>query len=265
MRLFFVLSVAAPLVALGCSPSLPTTRDLGVINLKDTTDGTGPGGQWVFKPQGVFWVSNNTVIPNSTIVPDSCINQRYVPPDTTTKVLNGTQLDAGSPIQVSTSTGIGTMTPDTIPNVIIIYKSAGFISHNPGTDVTYTVPGAAGGFGAGVIQSKTPKVLQLGPIDSMPADSLTLTWNTGTPGTSAVNIALIYSAAHNSTYDSEILCSLYDDGEFTIQPKQVSGWAAAHGHQMVAALRWISTFKNVENNNLLVVESEFDTSKTTFP
>jgi len=265
MRRFLVFIAASALIAAACSPTSIPPRSTGVLNLKDTTDGSGPGGGYVVKPQGVFWKAVNVQIPNSTIVPDSCIDTVYFPPDTTKSHLINSNLDAGSPVQVSTSTGIGTMTPDTIPGVIIIYYALGWIPHVPSTDITYTIPGAPGGFESGTIHGKTPKKLVLGPIDPQPADSLYLTWNTGTPGTSAVNIALIYKSPGSGVYDHQILCSLYDDGAFTVIPKSAAKWKAAYPNQMVAALRWITTFETLPNNSLLVAISEFDTVKTTFP
>lgn len=262
MRRLLVLTAVSALTVAACSPSVPSSRALGVINLKDTTDGAGG---YVFKPSGVFWRASNVTVPNSAIAPDSCIDAAYTPPDTTTSVLINENLDAGSPVQVSTSTGVGTMTPDTIPNVIIIYKSLGFIPHVPGTDVTYAIPGAAGGYEAGTIHGQTPKRLDLGPIDPQPADSLYLTWNSDRPGTSAVNIALIYKSSPTGSFDKQILCSLFDDGQFTIIPKQAAEWKKAYPNQQVAALRWITTFESLANSGLLVAISEFDTTKTTFP
>jgi len=262
MRRFYVSVTALVVIAAACAPSAVAPRKLGVLNLKDTTDGAGG---YVIKPQGVFWTAQNVQLPNSTVPPDSCLETSYSPPDTTTAVLINENVDAGSPVQVSTSTGIGSMTPDTIPNVIIIYHALGYIPHVPGTDVIYAVPGAAGGFESGTIHGKTPKRLDLGPIDPQPSDSLSLTWNIGVPGTSAVNIALIYQSLHASKPDSQLLCSLYDDGQFEIPPKQAAKWKAAYPNQQVAALRWITTFESLPNSGLLVAISEFDTTKTTFP
>jgi hypothetical protein len=265
MRRFLVFIAASAFIAAACSPTTIPARQTGVLNLKDTTDGSGPGGGYVVKPQGVFWKAQNIVIPNSTIVPDSCIDTVYFPPDTSKSHLINSNLDAGSPLQVSTSTGIGTMAPDTIPGVIIIYYALGWISHVPGTDITYTIPGAAGGFESGTIHGKTPTKLLLGPIDPQPADSLYLTWNSDLPGTSAVNIALIYKTPGSGVFDHQILCSLFDDGKATVIPKDAAKWAAAYPNQKVAALRWITTFETLPKNSLLVAISEFDTVKTTFP
>ena len=262
MRSVISLSVFLVFAAAACGSNIPSSRNLGVLNVKDTTGG-GPG--YVVHPTGVFWNANNVVIPNSQTVPDSCIDTIYFKPDTTTRHLSS-QIDAGSPILVATSTQAAHMTPDTIPGLIVVYKAppAG-LTHTPGTDITFTIPGAPGGFEATAIQAKTASLLSLGPIDPQPADSLHLTWNLQTPGLSAVGIALLYSTTGSINYDRQILCSLYDDGEAWVIKKDAAKWKAGYPNQTVQAYRWITNFHTGSNNSLLVAISEFDTVKVTLP
>jgi hypothetical protein len=254
--------VVIAFAACGNPSNIPTSRALGVFNIKDTTNGAGG---YTISPTAVFWTASNLTLPNSQYIPDSCIDTLYYPPDTTTATLT-TQLDAGSPIMVATSLATGSLTPDTIPGKLIVYKDAGApIAHTPGLNVTFTVPGAAGGVEASTLTAKTAQYLSLGPIDPQPADSLHLTWNLQTPGTTAVNIALLYISGGGSTYNRQILCSLFDDGSYTMGPKTAKGWKDAYPNQKVQAFRWVTTYNTGSANTLLLGIAEFDTTKTTFP
>lgn len=253
-------------VAAACATNPPQSRQLGIFNSRDTTDGASG---YVVKPTAVFWDANNVSLPNSTVIPDSCIvDTAYIPPDTTTTQLPN-QLDAGSPINVSTGTALGTMTPDTIPGVIITYRNhTGGIAHVPGNDITYTVPGAPGGYPATSIQGKTAKVLKLGTIDPNPpaGDSLHVTWVLDRVGVTAVNIEFLYNSTGGSTYNRAVLCSLYDDGEFRMDPKATAAWKTGYGNlQKVHAYRWVTTFNPVSDATLMETISRFDTTKTSFP
>jgi hypothetical protein len=264
MRALFGLSVIIvfAFAACGSPTNIPTSRNLGVINVKDTSN--GGSGYKVF-PTGVFWTASNVNLPNSTVVPDSCIDTVYFPPDTTTRHIT-TQIDAGSPIHVSTSTAAGDMTPDTIPGVIVIYKGpAAGLTHTPGTNMTFAIPGAPGGFEAVTMAAKTAALLSLGPIDPQPPDSLRLTWNLQTPGTTAVGFSLLYKTTGSLTFNRQVLCSLIDDGEAYVDKKTITKWKNAYPDQAVQAFRWVTTYQTGSNASLLLAISEFDTVKASLP
>ncbi|HUO52301.1 MAG TPA: hypothetical protein VMT93_07270 [Gemmatimonadaceae bacterium] len=264
MRLAVILTAAAAIAAAAaCSTqNVPSERNFGVLNIKDTTNG---GSGYKISPTGVFWVASNLALPNSTVVPDSCIDTLYYPPDTTTRTIT-TGIDAGSPIQFATSTGTGSMTPDTIPGKLVLYKTVGTgVTHTPGTDVTFAIPGAAGGFEAVNVRAKTAALLSIGPVDPNPVDSIHLTWNLQTPGTTAVNFALLYMYNGSSKYNRQILCSFIDDGDGYVDKKTAAKWKASYPNQTVQAYRWVTTFVTGSNNSLVEAISEFDTVKTVLP
>ena len=194
------------------------------------------------------------------------MNTAYYPRDTTTAVLYN-QLNAGSPIQFQTDLAVGQLLPDTIPNHLIIYRNHGPAAlHTPGADIVFTIPGAPGGVDASTLHAVTPKRLILGPVDPNPPDSLHLTWIQGQPGVAAVNFQLIYESVNAAKPDSQILCSLYDDGDAYVSKKTAAPWKAASAtYQEVVAFRWVTTYNSTSGNLLLLSYSEFDTTKTTLP
>jgi hypothetical protein len=264
MRTYVLLSAVSVVLFAACSESLPNSRQLGAFDLRDTTDGAGG---YVTNPTAVFWQASNFNLANSQVAPDSCLVVRYFPPDTVTAVLSN-QLDAGAPIQVQTSLQTANMSKDTLPNGLQVYKSPTFgISHVPGGDVIFTVPGAPGGFPAAVLHAVTPKILVIGPIDTLPTDSLHLTWTAGPAGTKgAVNMNLLFSRNNTTKPDSVIECSMLDDGDFWVNRKIASSWAGANGfYRTVQAFRWITTFNSLSTSSLMAAIARFDTVKTTFP
>lgn len=262
LGLFAIVIIAA---ASACSGyDIPKSRLLGVFNVSDTSNGAGG---YVVKPTAVFWNASNSVLPYSVNVADSCIDALYVAPDTGHAMLTG-QLDAGSPITYQTDLAVGSMTPDTVPGLITYRQHGSGVLHTPGANITFTIPGAAGGFPASAQTAITAKRLVLGPIDPNPPDSLHLTWLIGQPGLAAVNIYLIYTTTGTSPKTRQIICNLYDDGDAWVPKKTLTGWkvgSTTTPGQRVRAFRWITTYSNAPNNSLLLTISEFDTLKTTLP
>jgi hypothetical protein len=265
MRVFFVLSAILLAAVAACSSNydIPSSRPLGVFNVKDTSDGAGG---YVVKPTGVFWSSSNVQLPYSINAPDSCIDTVYYPTDTTTQTLKN-QLDAGAAVTFQTDLSNGTMTPDTIPGKLITYRYHGAgVPHTPGANVIFNVPGAAGGIPAATQTMIAAKRLILGPIDPAPADSLHLTWGTGQPGVAAVNIYLLYATSSSPIINRQIICSLYDDGDYWLNQYTAKKWKnAALTQQQVKAFRWVTTYNTGSGNLLLLSISEFDTLKTSLP
>jgi len=255
-------SVLLLLVAAGCSnvASPPTSRPLGVITLGDSTDGAGG---YVTRPTAAFWDASNVALPGSNAPAGACIDTIYstisAQPDTIPN-----QLDAGSPLQVSSILGTGIMTPDTIPNIQIVYRLHGTpLPYTPGANVTFVIPGASGGFASGSIPALTAKRLILGPIpgNPPPTDSMQLTWTAGTPGTDAVNFYMIYETSTALAPNRQIICSFDDAGSGYVPASMAAHWADAFGrYQQIRAFRWVTTYQTVANNGLIYTYSKFDTT-----
>ncbi len=235
----------------------PTSRNLGVITLTDSSDGAGG---YLTSPQAVFWDASNVSLPASNAPANACIDTIYIKPDTSHAVVPN-QIDAGSPITFVSTSSTGTMTPDTIPNVQIVYRYHGSGFHyTPGGNITFTIPGASGGFDASTIAGLTAKKLILGPVQSQPTDSFPLTWTPGTQGTDAVNIYLIYETPTSLVPDHQIICSSDDVGQIYVPRAMAVHWdTAANYYQRVTAFRWVTTFATTTNNGLLYTYSKFDT------
>jgi hypothetical protein len=273
MRILLSLSVVCCIVAAACAPeALPTSRQIGVLNIKDTTDGAGG---YITRSTGVFWTARNVTLPSSRSTPDSCIDTTYQPPPTETASLSN-QLDAGTPIAQASDLATNMLSPDTTwgtlngtPYIkLITYRgSAAGLAYTPGADITFTIPGAAGGFPAGTVRALTAKRLILGPIDpNPPPDSMQLTWVQGTPGTTLVQMQLLYNVVIATYPTRQLLCSMYDDGSFWLNKQLTAKWQSGYGkYQKVTAFRFVTTAVSGANSSLVVAIAEFDTVKTTFP
>jgi hypothetical protein len=255
-----IFAVAAAAAACG-GDSVPTSRNIGLFELKDTSDGVGG---YVAKPTGKFWnTASGGSLPDSRSPIDTCIDQTYFNDTTTTHLTN--QLNAGDTVVFQSSEGMRNMLPDTIPGVLVEYRATAYTPLIPGGDVTWVIPGAAGGIDAETFTANTPKPLILGPIDPLPVDSLHLTWVTGQPDTSAVVIELISVVAPPGGSGHQIFCRLEDTGSFYMNLTLSAKWKAAHAtFQTVKAYRFLTTVKSSVAQQL-TAEVEFDTVKTTFP
>jgi hypothetical protein len=263
LRPLVLFAIVAAAAACGSGTTPPSSRPLGVITLNDSSDGAGG---YLTSPQAVFWDASNITLPASNAPANSCIDTTYVKPDTSHQVIPN-QLNAGNTIHFSSTLSTGDLTPDTIPNVQIVYRYHGTGFHfTPGANVTFTVPGASGGFDAGTIAAITAKKLILGPVPSQPTDSFPLTWTAGTAGTDAVNIYLIYETPTSIVPDRQIICSSDDVGSIMVPKSMAIHWdTAANYYQSVHAFRWVTTFSTTTNNGLLYSYSRFDTTAVPVP
>jgi hypothetical protein len=248
-------------VAAGCSnTSVPTSRALGVITTGDSANGTG---LYFTSPTAVFWDAVNISLPGSNAPANSCIDTLYFPPDTSHTVIPN-QLDAGASIGFTSSVSVGTLIPDTIPGVVIAYHYHGpGFQYVPGGDITFVVPGAAGGFDASTIVAHTAKKL-VGvavPAQPVPTDSMQLTWVQGTPGADAVNIYMIYEDSTSNVPDRQIICSMDDNGSMYVPIKMTKHWHDAYPYyQAVHAFRFVTSYQTTSSGGLLYTYSRFDTT-----
>ena len=136
----------------------------------------------------------------------------------------------------------------------------------PGSHVTLSVPGAPNGFPQSSITTTTVTAYDLGPIDTLPADSLRITWTSPMGGGSAMVVELKYaSSAQHAVADREIFCSWTDDGEGVVPASLAAEWKAAQpGSRFVDSYRWETTIDNGQNSGLIVL-SQLHRRKLTFP
>lgn len=256
MRLKSCLFVPLVLTIAACRNlgDLPTSRPVGVVNV--LTDSILPGaGHYATEPQAVFFNASNIILPDSRLALDSCRTDT-VPGPGQVPVLN--QLNAGEPILFTTDS-IANVPMDTVDSSgITVYTPGHLVPFTPGSNVTFNVPGsnAANGFPPFTITAPTANALVLGPIDTSTTDSLSVTWNNGNANAGVVIEFL------NAT-PQRVFCSFIDDGVHEVPAALVQPWKSG-GNLHVHAYRWLTTFQANGTPAMLVI-SEFDTDKTTFP
>lgn len=258
------LGVAAVLVLAGCklSSDLPSSVPAGVINI--VADSTGPG-QFIVRPVGIFFNKSNVVIPDSRLVVDSCQYGIY---DSTANSppISREWVSAGPSVGVQTDQATGTLVPDTSGDLVsYVLSDGGALPFTPGSDVTFAVSGSDA-FPAMTLTANTAGPYAFGPVDTLPSDALDLTWSPADGNESAVFISLQFASDPNAVRpDQQILCSVHDDGAFTVNPQLAVRWhQATPGTRRILSYKWRTTTK-VVNGAQLVVISQFDIAKYTFP
>lgn len=266
MRMTRPLGIVVVLALAGCklSSDLPTSRPLGVINQRGVQVASNSYGT---APTGVFFNASGVITPDSRFVVDSCTQTIY--PIDTGATPQYSYLDAGSGITVQTDLGSGTLKPDTTLGGLVSYQlpSDSLLPFTPGAPMTFTVPGATNGFPAISLSAATAAPYTFGPIDTLPDPAaFNITWSPAAGTGSAMVISLQFATDSAATRpDQQIYCSLVDDGSVTIPRRLADLWRTARpGMRHLSSYRWQTSFLNSGPAGLLVI-SEYDVQKSTFP
>lgn len=241
--------IAVTLVAASaCSnPELRVQKeDYAVIYL----DAETVGGESSFSPVATFFRSQPLGIATSTTPEDNCFITSFV--DTLTPLDNTTGLDAGATVTVNVSGDSISLTPTAQPS-IRTYRVPGAqqLVFTPGDTVRVTIPGAVGGFIASTIAARTADAFTRSALPVPGAlESIDLTWTPDTRAGSSMLVSMRYSAAGTGTLDSQVFCSLVDDGAFTIPSDVLAGWRAASVREAVTS-RWRTEVKQIGNSFLI--------------
>jgi hypothetical protein len=110
------------------------------------------------------------------------------------------------------------------------------LEFTPGEVITFTIPGAAGGFPARTVSARTAEVFTASPITlpTTTSDDLTVTW---TPVPEATGSAMFYSIRYSSTgatQDREIACVFRDDGSGVIGANVLSAFRSSSNRSAFA-------------------------------
>lgn len=266
MRMTRPLGIVAVLALAGCklSSDLPTSRPLGVINQKGVQ--VAPN-TYATAPVGVFFNASGITTPDSRYVVDSCTQTIY--PIDTGATPKYSYLDAGPNVSVQTDLASGQLKPDTSLGGLVSYVVPGdsLLPFTPGAPITFTVPGATNGYPAISLAAATAGPYTFGPIDTLPdPTAFTITWSPAAGTGSAMVISLQFATGSTATApDQQIYCSLVDDGSVTIPQRLASLWrTATPGTRHLSSYRWHTSFLNSGPAGLLVI-SEYDEEKSTFP
>lgn len=267
MRILGRFGVVAAVILTGCkmSSDLPTRLPAGIINVPTVSDGSGG---FSISPVAVFYNNVNVAPPaDSRLAPDSCIDTTYTPPGVQQSP-NVTNVDPGAAIAVQTDLATASLTPDTDQFGVISYVIAnnGSVPLSAGASVTFVVPGAENGFSAMSLTAPTVHPYTLGPIDTMPADSMLITWTPADGAPAAMDLSFQYALdSSRATPNRQIACRFVDDGSGYIKKAFATHWRqAAPGTRHIDSQRWRTTQQAVDFNQL-TVQSRFNVSKATFP
>ncbi len=242
MRKFHGLIVTSAIVLAGCnlSSDLPTSQRLGFVTLSQS----GAGDSATLNVVGSFFQPSATIqptIPNTASVGDTCSVFDYEGPPEPQPPIKLDNLNAGDSIVIKTDKATGKLIPIVNMAGSVDYRLAdGQLPFTPGSKVTVTIPGDSGGFPARSVEVSTFVAPTFTPIERHPTEDLQLHWSGGGATYGALQLEFLYSNTANTTPNKYMLCSLRDDGSYTIPRFVVGGeWdKSPDDAQSVSAIRW---------------------------
>lgn len=223
----------AVMVVAGCSLStdLPPLKPISIVTVRSIPDVASPSG-FVAKAFGFFFSERGFSYSDSRLATNTCAGPQAVN-------LGGTGpaqwLDPGQPTQFTLrSPGVPPRTVQLLSGLpdedAHVYTNATTPTLYPGSDSSaITVPGAAGGFPAITVIGKTVEDFTFDPVaDSGGTGGLAIHWSPSTNSNSAMEVALVYKNDPTaSALNTQIVCSLLDDGDFTVPRQFLDGWQKA--------------------------------------
>ena len=226
------LLLAAIAVA-GCSLStdLPPLKPISIVTVRSIPDVASPSG-FVGKAFGYFFSERGFSYSDSRFVSNSCVGPQAVNPSGSGP---SQWLDPGQPTQFTLKG------PNGAPRTVQLFSGlSGEDAHvytnmteptlYPGSDSsTITVPGAPGGFPAIAVTGKTVEDFTFTPVaDSADGGGLAIHWSPSTNTNTAMEVALVYKVDPIASSPSlQIVCSLVDDGDFSVPRQFLDGWQKA--------------------------------------
>ena len=207
LRLAGVLAVALLLAACKALEPEPVKVALLSVPTEDTGDGYA-SAPIAFFIQGTGIGLSTTLVGN-----EGCVVRRLT---TGTGNQDFDYIDAGPSITARFDGPAATLTKVTANGRTTYELPAGTsLSFTPGQTITFSIPGAAGGFPASLVGARTAEAFTAGPV-TLPAstsEDMTVTW---TPVPEIAGSAMFYSIRYSSPgmtqVDREIACVFRDDG-----------------------------------------------------
>jgi hypothetical protein len=251
MHKFPGLIVASAIVLAGCniSSDLPTDQRLGFVTISQY----GVGDTATIDVQGSFFQPSATIqpsIPNTASVGDTCTTYDYDGPPGDVQPIKVDNLNAGDSIVITTDKATGKLVPVfNVAGSVDYVLQGGRLPFTPGSDVTVTVPGDSGGFPARTQTVKTLVAPSFTPIERDPDEGLDMHWSPAGPTYGALQLEFLYSNNANPVPNRYMLCSLRDDGSYSIPSYIVAGeWNVSPADaQSASAIRWNTTLDQQSN------------------
>lgn len=196
-----------------------------------TVLGRSEAGHYVVRPEAAFAFAGTAPSGDSRSTLDTCQAGEFGPqgggfPE---------QLDAGDSILFVLGSDTTVLRPTDHGGLIVYGSDPQDLEFVPGDAISFTIPGADGGFPAATISSRTAPVLtSLTPIPAQPSldQSLTLTWEPVGDDSSRFELQLLYATPGAQDFDQRVVCGWRDDGTGTIRSELLAGWITSEVHRI---------------------------------
>ncbi|MDB4910785.1 MAG: hypothetical protein JWO39_1608 [Gemmatimonadetes bacterium] len=238
---------------------IPSSVPLGVVTVAMAD---APSGVHTTSPAAYFVDAVNVNIPNSGTSADTCAQLAYPGTGTSAPL---SQIDAGTPVIVATTTDTAQLTPRPADvNGYVFYRlptNNDSITVRPGSTSRVTIPGASNGFHAFNQTFVNADSLALQTIDATPdsTGNLTLQWNPQVGPRASVVVQLIYASGAGLA-NTQIFCQFTDNGSHAVEARLANLWRAG-GAKHVHAYRFLTTIATDGTDQLDVV-SQYTTDST---
>jgi hypothetical protein len=259
---------AAVLLALAACKSsfgdIPTSIPLGIVTIAMQD---APAGVHSTSPTAYFVDAVNVNIPNSGTSADTCAQLDF-PGISTTAPLS--QLDAGTPVIVRTTTGTpldtALLTPQPADvNGYIFYKlpTGDSMQVRPGLNAHVSIPGASNGFNAVEKDFVNADSLFIQPIDATTDSTgdLQISWNPQNGQRASVVVQLLFRETGSGLANTQIFCQFTDNGTHQVQQSLANLWRNGSAKR-VHAYRFLTSISNDGTDQLDII-SQYSTDSTT--
>lgn len=230
----FILAAVAVAACSSLTTDLPPLQPISIVTLRSLPSDVSPTG-FSAKAYAYFFSERGFSYSDSRFASNTCVGPVTIGSTGSTPAI---WLDPGSPTTL-TLEGTPGVAPRTqqlskgVPGEVDpnVYTNALNPTLYPGTDTSViTVPGAAGGFPAMTVRAPTVEDFTFEPVadSSTGVGGLLIKWSAPTKPNTAMEIALVYAASTSSTkIDTQLVCTVVDDGEFSVPRQFLDGWQAA--------------------------------------
>jgi hypothetical protein len=232
---------------------------VGVVTLFARSGDNG----YVARPEGLFALASGPPTANSRSTVDTCQVGDYVPQSTSISIV---QVDAGDSLVFAVGAATTLLRPIKRFGITVYAAQPAEIGFVPGSEVTFTVPGAPGGFPATTISSLTPAALtSLTPISSRPPldQPLDVAWSPVGDDSSRVEVLLIFARQGTTEFNEQVVCDWRDDGTGVIRAQLLGGWSLSEV-QRIEVSRY-RTQRQEMGDTVMVLLATFDTVPAVAP
>ncbi len=267
MRFRALPPLCAVLVLAACNNPFELEPDFNFASftiITEVVEGQQQGPQAV--PVALFARTAGVEVADSRVRQDTCRLQQYT--NEPAPFPSGfIFVNAGANVAFTTDLGQGTLMPQNVSGFEQYALAQGVgVPYTPGSQVTFTVPGAADGFPSTTFTAPTAPAFQLGPTPSNPAAGMALTWTPAGDDSTTMIISLQYADQSLPQLNSQILCSLVDDGSYTIPSNLLGGWRES-SLRRVQASRYRTTLRRapMDNNTRLFLFASYTMTRNNVP